>query len=446
MKKLLFSLLTIIFTLSCNNELHIQKTEFPEKEEINDTDNVNEDPLKFSIITDPHIYNTDLGTGSSLKSVQEKDTKMIIESESILRSYLNKTRTNKYKFILIPGDLTKDGAYESHALMANILEEIEDSGVEVYVVPGNHDINSQLASSYEGSQSKPTDFIYAAEFEIIYKNFGYNDAIYKDENSLSYIAEPAADLWLFAIDSNDYDPENKIKGLIKGDTLQWIEEKLVEAKQKNKKVIGMMHHNIMFHVDVGNSQAESLLNTSSIENKDIIADRLARNGLKTMFTGHYHVHDIVKKSFSGNDLYDITTGSLTTFPCPYRTITLNKNHTLEIKTDYIDEIEFDIGEQSFPEYAEFILDRAMDEFINPYINQIPLNEETKELVIPFLKRAMKEHMQGDEEATPEDYQKLGDMEQDQLLRFVAPIIEGFLSDLPPGDNNITINLNIENNI
>ena len=42
----------------------------------------------------------------------------------------------------------------------------------------------------------------------IYKSYGYNEAISRDENTLSYLVKPYKNLWLLMLDTTkDYQPQ-----------------------------------------------------------------------------------------------------------------------------------------------------------------------------------------------------------------------------------------------
>lgn len=51
--------------------------------------------------------------------------------------------------LLISGDLTKDGEREGHEALAGILERFEEeTGAQVYITPGNHDLNNSNAMNF----------------------------------------------------------------------------------------------------------------------------------------------------------------------------------------------------------------------------------------------------------------------------------------------------------
>ena len=63
--------------------------------------------------------------------------------------------SKKPQFVLISGDLTKDGeGLSSHELLQKRLYDLKAQGIQTYVVPGNHDINNSHARSFHGATTK----------------------------------------------------------------------------------------------------------------------------------------------------------------------------------------------------------------------------------------------------------------------------------------------------
>ena len=133
-------------------------------------------------------------------------------------------KSEKPDILLIPGDLTKDGEQVSHKTMVTLLKQLADAHIKVFVVPGNHDINNPEARTYDGDNATPTPSISAADFSNIYSAYGYDNAIARDPNSLSYVAQPYPGLWIFGIDDCEY-YDNKdiaiVAGRIKPETMTW---------------------------------------------------------------------------------------------------------------------------------------------------------------------------------------------------------------------------------
>ena len=188
-----------------------------------------EGPVRFAVISDPHLYNARLGTTGAAfeRYLFGGDPKLIAESEAILDSALARITEAGVRFMIVAGDLTKDGEVADHVLMAQHLQKLQQAGIAVFVVPGNHDINNPLAATYLGDTTRPVPNTSPETFRALYQRFGYGKAIARDSGSLSYVAEPVPNLWLLAIDSCKYQDNLQlgtpvIGGRLSPETMTWI--------------------------------------------------------------------------------------------------------------------------------------------------------------------------------------------------------------------------------
>jgi len=113
--------------------------------------------------------------------------KMAQENLAIISAFLKAAGENESDFVILPGDLADRGLVEEAIDVAALLRTFEATyGKQVYVVPGNHDLLKTTV----------------AEFEAIYAEFGYNEAIANHDKTASYVVDVAEDYRLIAIDSN----------------------------------------------------------------------------------------------------------------------------------------------------------------------------------------------------------------------------------------------------
>lgn len=99
------------------------------------------------------------------------------------------------------------------------------------VIPGNHDIDSKSAARFSGDGYDLVESIDAAGFLEIYNSFGYNMALNRDKNSLSYTYDLSPNYRLLMVDVNT----EKSPGILTDETFEWIIEQLEEAKSSDKK-------------------------------------------------------------------------------------------------------------------------------------------------------------------------------------------------------------------
>ena len=119
--------------------------------------------------------------------------------------------------------------------LAEKLAKIEDAGIPVLVIPGNHDINNNSAASMKEGQRYPAEKT-SAGFEQIYLALGYDDAVSRDPQ-LSYMYQISDSTRLLMLDSCQYDGGALVGGMIDTDTYEWIDAQLELAFEEGLNVI-----------------------------------------------------------------------------------------------------------------------------------------------------------------------------------------------------------------
>jgi hypothetical protein len=208
---------------------------------------------KFAVISDTHYYDPSLGTsGSAYQKYIGTERKLIADSAEIVDFSIDRIASSGVKFVLVTGDLSKDGELVDHQRMAAYLSRLRKNGIKVYVIPGNHDINNPRSFRYNGGKAERVANITAEQFAKIYNDFGYGDAVMRDQSSLSYVAEPQKGLWIVALDSCRYGENEdgcaaQCGGEISGEKLAFLKKVLGRARSEHKAVIVMLHHGIVEH-------------------------------------------------------------------------------------------------------------------------------------------------------------------------------------------------------
>lgn len=409
-----------------------------------------ETAIRFGVISDPHYYDTDLGTtGPAFEAYLAGDRKLLRESPAILEAVIDGILEQKPQFVIVVGDLTKDGERSGHEKFALAVSRLKENGIPVYVIPGNHDINNPHAVSFDGAVTTPVPHVSPEEFVEIYNEFGYSQAIERDPNSLSYLIEPVAGLWLLALDSCIYDENETLGRPVTGgrfsqETLTWILEKLEEAKNEGKTVMAFMHHGIIEHY-----AGQSLFfGDYVIQNWPSVSATLAQAGLPLVFTGHYHAQDVTQQSNSVNTadsspfIFDTETGSLVTYPCPYRVVDLGHTSKDVVMRSYrVQNIDYDTGNQAFQDYAlEYLQEGLLPQVIYMLMNSLGVPQVKALMVAPDGVDAMTAHYAGDEAPTQEIWIKIGTYAADPDLAVAAQLMGSLWTDLPPADNKVGFNI------
>ena len=162
--------------------------------------------ITMFITTDVHYLSKDLTDNGDAfnKFVLTGAGKQINYIDEIFSAFTNEVKNKKPDILIISGDLTSNGEKKSHIDIAKKLDDIEKDGTLVYVIPGNHDIQNPWARGFKGDKQYVTDNISDKDFSGIYSKFGYEEAITRDKNTLSYLAMPSEDVWLLMLDTNQY--------------------------------------------------------------------------------------------------------------------------------------------------------------------------------------------------------------------------------------------------
>lgn len=399
---------------------------------------------RFAVFSDPHLYDNSLGIhGEAFQNYLKHDRKLLVESERILGALTEQIEALDVDFVLIPGDLTKDGEKACHDKMAARLGQLEAAGIQVWVVPGNHDVLNPDAVSFFSDTVQKVKYYGPEEFASAYADFGYAQALARDPESLSYVAEPAPGLRLLAIDSCNYKNNEKnghpyTGGIISQNRLDWIESQLIAAHRDGKAVIAMMHHGILQHYGT----QKQYFGEYVVDDYQSISRMLAHYNVKVVFTGHYHAQDITKADFgSGKFLFDIETGSMVTYPCPFRELTIGENQMMSVRTHHVTAIEgYALG---FAEYSRQFVYDGIAGIARDTLKKYGLDAGEIETLVPQISRAFLAHYAGDE-IPPAD----GNLIKTEGLSLMGSLVvgnqkglvEGLWDDLPPKDNNLTINL------
>jgi 3',5'-cyclic AMP phosphodiesterase CpdA len=203
-------------------------------------------------------------------------------------------------FLLLPGDLTQHGEPENHDWLQERLAKLP---FPAYVVPGNHDVPVLMADEQS---------IAFRDFPYYYRKYGYSNP-----EQLYYTCQVLPGVKLIGLNSNSFNEEGKQIGRLDAKQLQWLEDVL--AASGNDVVLVMIHHNVVEHLP--NQLRHPMANRYMLENAPELLQLLRRYGVRLVFTGHLHVQDVAYS----NGVYDITTGSLVSYPHPYRILEFHQD-------------------------------------------------------------------------------------------------------------------------
>ncbi len=288
--------------------------------------------IKIAVISDLHVMAPELlvKDGSAFEQYLSRDRKMLRESVEILDTLVADIIELKPHLVLVTGDLTKDGERASHLLVADRLQRMTDAGIQVLVVPGNHDINNPDAKTYDGDTATATDTISRQDFAEIYRHAGYDEQSRRDNDTLSYCRDVTPDLTILAIDAcmdrlntfvahGDARDHCKTSGSLEPSSQQWLVEQATVATAAGKKVIAMMHHHLVPHFHMEDTLAAPYM----VDRGNQLRKRLIQAGVHVIFTGHLHISDISQTSMRSSNMVEVATAAAVGYPCQWRMATCN---------------------------------------------------------------------------------------------------------------------------
>ena len=298
---------------------------------------------RIAVVSDIHVM-----APSLLDEINEDDwnayysgqRKMLEQSAGLFDQFINKMKDEKPDILLITGDLTKDGEQASHLYVRNKLAELKTAlpNIKIYVIPGNHDFGGETDPL--GNDPTKGAAKLSTSFASYYAAYGYTGS---ECNGDSYIAQIDNDLYLLAIDSHD-------DGSVSQATLDWIQS-WIQENASGKRFIAMMHHPLFPHITGANMFIDTYAvkyqpTTGDAETYETVRNKLINAGVNVILTGHFHTSDIAydwidnptDETDKSNGIYDINTGSLISYPCDYRMLTLSADKkTLSVKTKSLTE-------------------------------------------------------------------------------------------------------------
>ena len=270
-----------------------------------------EEGCRILLASDIHYLSrglTDFGDGFKYK-VEHGDGKVVNYIWEITDAFIEAVKKEDPDLVILSGDLTLNGERDSHLDFAKKLKEIEDAGIPVIVIPGNHDINNTAAAQFTGAQALGTAHIGPDDFAEIYRDFGYDEAVSRDTASLSYVYQIDDYNRALMLDTCQYEPYNQVGGMIREETYDWIENQMEDAWDLGMNVIPVGHHNLL-------DESEVYVEDCTIEHSEQLIDQLDSWDVPLFLSGHLHVQHFMRED-EDYGIYEIVTSSLATPPCQY---------------------------------------------------------------------------------------------------------------------------------
>lgn len=299
---------------------------------------------RIMVIADPHVMETSLfDDGSAATKMCEANPRVPEHSMFLFDSAISVVADSCPDLLFIVGDLANEGEKVSHEHIVAQLTKLAELGIQTLVIPGNNDIANPNAKSYSGSSSAAVPSVTAEEFESLYADFGFKQAVMREEGGLSYMVYPNDRLAVICLNSakeNTPTTQYNAGGLYE-ETLAFAEQAAAKAKADYRMIITLMHHQAMNHFNLESTMTPGYVANTGDEYPSLIEmqDRLFAAGCQVIFTGHFHMNSISRVDIvldGERALFDVSTGSLSSYPSPVRSMNLADTGILTITTETID--------------------------------------------------------------------------------------------------------------
>ena len=263
---------------------------------------------RLMVVSDLHYLDPSLyqGSGLFLQALRQGDGKITQYGEELLAALYQEILREKPDALVVTGDLTFNGEKASHLALAGWFGTVEGAGVPVWILPGNHDINTVSPVGFTGNAYYRTENVTPEEFASIYAGF-----MAPEGAGFSYTAKISDRLWVAMTDVAWYQDQAQTFGLFSEDHAFWLEDALKSAREAGAQVITASHHSLLLHTEFSR---ENFLMLSG----EKMAALARQYGVRLHLSGHLHIQHIARE----DGLADAALGAFCIWPHRYAVVTL----------------------------------------------------------------------------------------------------------------------------
>lgn len=237
------------------------------------------------IVSDLHYSDHLVAAISALAPMQNR-------IEAILQTFFSEVIDLHPDVLIICGDNTNSGDDGSEKKLSVLLSRVQEAGIPVVMVSGNHDYTPSTKDRYEKNFSSILNPKTAANEESY--------IVARDRESLSYAAV-LKNYRLLAMD--DTYAGDGIGGKYTESTMHWLENQLRTANEQKERVIFITHHNLLPNGSTADSPGYR------VDNPELLP-LLRQYGVKLGLTGHRHSQEIVE----GYGMHEIVSAFPQSYP------------------------------------------------------------------------------------------------------------------------------------
>lgn len=243
------------------------------------------------------------------KIVEESAGKAIHYSQELLEGLLAEARHQHPDILLVTGDLTFDGEAESHRDIARALHTLQEEGIRVAVIPGNHDINSMYAMSYTSDGPAWTDNVDSADFAEIWRGMTAEEM---RGPGFSGVIRLNDKVWIAMGDYSVYEDHIETHGMATDAHAQWIEEVTKAAAEAGVTLVCATHQTLLKHTAYST-------HTFRVHKSKLVVPIMEEAGCRLNVCGHMHVQHIMPND---EGISEIASGAWCVSPHRYGMLTI----------------------------------------------------------------------------------------------------------------------------
>ncbi len=269
---------------------------------------------RLMVVSDLHYLEPSLYRGSDvfLQALRRGDGKAAQYGEELMNALYQTVLYEHPDALIVTGDLTFNGEKLSHMALAGWFESIEEAGIPVWVIPGNHDINVASPVGYGNGMIYRAEGTSPEAFAAVYA-----DCLETGEAGFSYVAKVSDELWVAMTDVAIYQDTAVTPGLFSSGHAAWLEGVLKNAREEGARVVTATHHSLLVHTEL---YRDSFVMSGS----EKMASLCRTYGVKMNLSGHLHIQHIARDG----ELSDAVLGAFCMWPHRYALVTLQEDGTL----------------------------------------------------------------------------------------------------------------------
>ena len=307
------------------------------------------------------------------RMMDHADSKLTRWCEELTDAFLEEVIAAQPDALLLTGDLSFNGAHESHAALAEKLRKVEAAGIPVLVLTGNHDVYNSNAARFVGDSFGRLPLCTSDDFRELYAPFGFDEALSEDGDSLSYLYALSETTWVLMLDFNT---DHDFCG-ISEESLLWVEAQLARAREEGKHVLAAGHQNLFVHSAFEYGYV--------ISRTEKLSALLREYSVPLFLSGHLHIQHW--KTEDG--LTEIATSALSVTPCQYGVLTA-ADGDIRYETRSVDVAGWaekqgrtEATLADFPAYADAVMDAHTSFEIDAELKALGYEAEERSMMIDY---------------------------------------------------------------